>query len=199
MLASACSVFGVRSGLEQATYQVEETVGDEIEIRHYEPQIAVKTSSEKGPGEADSEAFRRLFRYISGANRGETKIAMTTPVETNRGGQEIAMTAPVSTERGENALEMMFFLPSGYTLATAPEPTDPDVRLVETPGRRMAVSRFTGFGGRDRVAAETEELLARLEASDWRVDGTPVTLFYDPPWTIPYLRRNEVAVSVTRE
>ena len=29
--------------------------------------------------------------------------------------------------------------------------------------------------------------------------GDPVVWFYDPPWTLPPLRRNEVAVRVTRQ
>jgi len=60
----------------------------------------------------------------------------------------------------------------------------------------MAVLRFTGLRGADAIAARQAELLERLESTAWKPIGPPLTWFYDPPWTIPFLRRNEVAVPV---
>jgi hypothetical protein len=75
-------------------------------------------------------------------------------------------------------------------------PNDPAVRLVEVPGETMAVLRFTGDRGAAAVAARQAELLRGLAGTAWAPQGEPVAWFYDPPWTLPWLRRNEVAVPV---
>jgi DNA gyrase inhibitor GyrI len=79
-----------------------------------------------------------------------------------------------------------------------PTPNDAAVKLVEVPAETVAVLRFTGDRSPDAVASHTADLLRALEDTDWSPTGTPVAWFYDPPWTIPFLRRNEVAVPVTR-
>ena len=124
---------------------------------------------------------------------------MTVPVESAARGEEIAMTTPVETApAADGGYAMRFFLPSSYTLASAPEPTDPRVRIVAVPETTEAVLSFTGSRSPERVADEQERLLSALASSAWRPTGPPVALFYDPPWTIPFLRRNEVAVPVAK-
>ena len=85
---------------------------------------------------------------------------------------------------------------SMFLMATLPVPNDPAVRLVEVPGETMAVLRFTGDRGAEAVAARQAELLRGLAGTAWVPRGAPVAWFYDPPWTLPWLRRNEVAVPV---
>jgi hypothetical protein len=122
---------------------------------------------------------------------------MTAPVETAAKPEKIAMTVPVETKaQATGTYVMRFFLPAGYTLETAPEPTNPDVRIFEVPERTVAVLRFSGSRGSDNVAVHLSELDTVLEGSGWRAAGEPFSMFYDPPWTIPFLRRNEVAVPV---
>ena len=204
---AGCSVFGIRSGTEQVPYELVADLGDDLEVRRYPARVAAEA---RVPAEAEGEdgddpmgrAFRLLFDYIKGANDGGREIAMTAPVETQRGA-EIAMTAPVETRdaaaaSGDGTAAMRFFLPASYTMDGAPRPTDPRLRLVEVPARTLAVLRFSGFGGRASVAEERRALLARLEDGAWQATGEPVALFYDPPWTLPFLRRNEVAVPVER-
>ena len=91
---------------------------------------------------------------------------------------------------------MRFFLPSSLTLETAPAPTDPRVQLAVVPENTLAVLRFSGSRRPSAVAERSEELLGVLADSKWQPGGRPFTLFYDPPWTLSFLRRNEVAVSV---
>lgn len=199
-LLTACSVVGIRSGYEQPDYTVVERLGEDVEVRRYEPRLAAEAVVEADDRETGREtAFRALFDYISGANRAESEIAMTTPVATDGGSREIAMTTPVETDAGgDGQLAMRFFLPASYTPESAPEPTDPRVQIVELPAQTMAVLRFSGFWGEDDVAARERELLETLDGRAWHPAGDPVTMFYDPPWTIPFLRRNEVAVPVTQ-
>jgi hypothetical protein len=202
---AACSVFGGPAA-EEPVYRVIETDGA-FEIREYPPIVVARTAvAAESRGVAVREGFGRLFDYISGENLGArdgagdggAKIEMTAPVivQQQAEGQKIDMTAPVLVTPGEGVWETAFVLPEGYTLATAPLPASPDVTLAEIPGRRGAVVRFSGSFGAENVA-EHERLLAEwvdaralAHRGDWQSAG------YNPPWTIPALRRNEVLVTL---
>ena len=200
VLVSGCSVFGIRSGYEQPPYTVLERVEETVEIRRYNSRLAAEVTVEAGDAEVGrDEAFRLLFDYISGANQGQSKVAMTAPVEVGAEAEKIAMTAPVETAAAEDGrYTMRFFLPSAYTSATAPQPTDPSVRIVELPAATVAVRRFSGSWDAEQLERRQAELLRALEESRWRPTGKPTSLFYDPPWTLSFLRRNEAAVPVAR-
>lgn len=193
-------MFGIRSGYEESAYTVIDRVNETIEVRQYRPQlvaeVVVEATDEKS---GRSAAFRVLFDYISGANRSQAKVAMTAPVETGTASEKIAMTVPVETgAQPEGRFAMRFFLPADYTLKTAPQPTDPRVSIRELPARTLAVLRFTGSTGADSVARALAEMEDALAGTTWRPSGAPTAMFYDPPWTISFLRRNEVAVAVAR-
>lgn len=214
LLAGVGQLVGIRAGTEQPPYEVVGRVGD-AEIRRYAPQIAAEAVVE-GPVEtARNEGFRRVAGYIFGDNTAKASVAMTAPVVQGReaagGSQSIAMTAPVVQARagrsesiamtspvvqqpaGAESWSIQFIMPSKYTMATLPQPNDPRVRLVEIPARTFAVVRFSGLGREDAVARHEKALDAALAGSSWRAVGEPVTWYYDPPWTLPFLRRNEVA------
>jgi hypothetical protein len=201
LVSAGCSVFGDRSGYESSAYTVIDRPAPDLEIRTYAPRVAAEVRVPMGDWQSDA-AFRTLFRYITGANEGAQDVAMTTPVEmTPRGasdGADIAMTTPVeSSEDADGMMRMQFFLPASYTVDTAPVPTDPAVAIVAVPEKRFAVRRFAGFGFESSVARETRALLADLSGAErWRAAAAPVAMFYDPPWTLPFFRRNEVAVAV---
>ena len=94
---------------------------------------------------------------------------------------------------------MRFYLPRKVVAAGAPEPTEPGVRLVRIPPERLAVLRFSGATDDARIAERKEALLRELRGSAWEpAGGEPVFFGYDPPFTPPFLRRNEVAVGVRR-
>ena len=197
---AGCSVFGVRSGYEQPAYDVVESLENGVEIRRYQPrvvaEVSVPTSADEG--DASGRAFRILAAYIFGENRSGDDISMTAPVEISEPSEKIGMTAPVAIEEGgEDGMRMRFFLPTEYTLDNAPRPNDPRVELRELPAETIAALRFSDpFVRRDTTAAE-KKLRQALEQSEWQAVGAPVALYYDPPWTIPFLRRNEVAISVS--
>lgn len=194
------SVVGLRGGTEEPRHTVEKLSGG-VELRRYSPRIAAQTTV-SGPEEtARSAGFRRLAGYIFGANVAGEKIAMTAPVAQESGmardGEKIAMTAPVSqTTAPDGGWVIRFFMPSQWTLATLPEPKDASVELVEVPAETVAALRFSGDRGPDAVASRTADLLRALADTTWSPAGAPVAWFYDPPWTVPFLRRNEVAVPV---
>jgi len=173
----AGSVVRLRFGTEEPRY-TSEKVTHGLEIRNYGPRIAAETTSSAATGNA--------------------KIAMTAPVA-RQSGQKIAMTAPVSKTSGaDGASVVRFFMPAGWTMDTLPAPNHDEVGLVTVPEETVAVLRFTGDRRSAAVAARTTELLDALKDTAFEPTGTPVGWFYDPPWTLPFRRRNEVAVPVAR-
>jgi hypothetical protein len=195
LMLTGCSVVGIRSGTEEPKYEVVGSIGP-VEIRHYGPRIAAETVIADDEYSARSAGFRRIAGYIFGGNRSSTKIAMTAPVA--QSSETIAMTAPVAQSQDASGRWVVrFFMPASYTMASLPTPTDPAVRLVDVPGETMAVLRFSGFGSVGAMDEHRADLLKALAGSKWTPSGVPVAWYYDPPWTLPFLRRNEVAVAVT--
>ena len=199
LMVGACSVVGIRDTPEPASTVIGR-VGA-VEIRRYAPTAAAETTVSGSELYARSIGFQRLFAYITGSNAGKGKIAMTAPVAQTAAAQSsaetIAMTAPVAqTQAAPGAWTVRFFLPPTMTAATAPEPKDRRVVIVPVPPRVVAVLRFSGQGTPATVAAEGRRLDTLLAGSAWRADGPLVAWFYDPPWTLPPFRRNEVARSV---
>ena len=181
-LESFLSVFGIRSGFEEPSYKVVSTIGHDIEIRQYGPRVAVETA-------AQGDDFKRLFDYIAGANTRKQTISMTTPVE-QRGGR----LAPPTSGQAAPAI-MRFFLPR-KAAADPPKPDDASVRIVDVPAQTLAVIRFSGTLDRVQSARYAKVLQEELASHDRKAEGEPFLLGYDPPFTIPFLRRNEIAVAV---
>jgi SOUL heme-binding protein len=195
---SALSVVGIRIGTEEPHY-VPTTVGDGIELRRYGPRIAAETTVAADEVRARSIGFRRLANYIFGANHRDEKISMTAPVaqQSDRSGDGIAMTAPVAASRAaDDRWTIRFFMPSKWTMDTLPAPDDDNVTLITVPGETVAVLRFSGDRSAGAVAAKSQELLEVLRYNGIEPIGEPVAWFYDPPWTLPFRRRNEIAVPV---
>jgi len=205
LMASACSTVGVRSGTEEPGFTEVARVGD-VEIRTYGERIAAQTVVSGSSEVARNRGFQRLAGYIFGGNTARTSIAMTAPVAqipddpTPGRSQSIAMTAPVAQgATGQDRWTIQFFMPAEYTMASLPVPRDPAVVLAVVPAETYAVLRFSGLGSARIVAEKQAEMEAALTGSQWVSAGDPVVWFYDPPWTLPPLRRNEVAVRVTRQ
>ena len=187
------SIVGIRHGTAEPDFTVERHVG-RVEIRHYSPRIAAETTVAAEEEAARSEGFRRLARYVFGGNTAKSKIAMTAPVAQQQS-EKIAMTAPVATERGAaGEWVIRFFMPAEHSLESLPVPNDERVRLVTVPAETVAVLRYSGVASLGAITSHTDELLTTLRDNGFPTDGEPFSWFYDPPWTIPFRRRNEVAV-----
>jgi len=178
-----------RAATETVPYTVVARL-DDVELRRYPETVAVETDAD-----SQSAAFGRLFRYIAGSNTGETEIEMTAPVEMSAGGATIAMTAPVEIGDDEGG-RMRFYLPEEYDGETAPQPTDDAVDLVTVPERTLAVRQFSWLPTEARVERETDALVEHLDEANVSLAGEPFYMGYDAPWTLPFLRRNEIAVEV---
>jgi len=182
--------------IEEPGFQVLEKDGS-FELREYAPYVVAETRVEANFEDAGGVAFRRLFRFISGNNVAQQKIAMTAPVTQSRG-EKIAMAAPVSQVADGRAFRVAFTLPSTYTIATAPKPLDATIQIHEVPAQVIACWRYSG---RWTVAnyRESETLLReRIKASGLEVRGDAVLARYNPPFTPWFLRRNEVLIPVVQ-
>jgi hypothetical protein len=189
---------------EPAFELVEET--PEYELRRYEPQILAETEVPGPFDKAGNRAFGILADYIFGANRSSEKIAMTAPVsqrpataEENDKSIRIEMTAPVTqrTKQGASGPYVLsFVMPARFKMETLPRPDDARVRLREQPGRLMAVRRYSGGWSEARYRVHEAQLLEALRADGLTPVGEPVYARYNSPFSLPFLRRNEVMVEV---
>lgn len=202
--AAAAGLIGAVPGVAHAIEQPAYTVVAEHpgwELRRYSPFVEARVTV-AGPWDAAvSNGFRVLAGYIFGGNQPNASIEMTAPVTAQRAGEKIAMTAPVAAQRaaapdGAEAWTVAFSMPSGWSLATLPTPDDPRVSLVEVAGHDAAVIGFRMWATAERIAAKTDELLASLTVAGLEPVGEPVVAQYNPPWTPPPFRTNEVMVRV---
>ena len=172
-----------------------------FEIRDYPALCVAEVTVTGDRSEAANQGFRLLAGYIFGGNKRRQSLAMTAPVAqipASQAQEKIPMTAPVTEIQGANAWLVRFIMPSTYTLDTLPIPNDSRVRLLGLPPTRFAVIRFSGLIGQDTVATQTEALNQAIKVHHLRPTG-PVSLAqYNPPWTLWFMRRNEVMVEVAR-
>jgi len=190
---------------------------DGFEVRRYPALVRAETEVYEATWrDALREGFRRLASYIFGQNRallgmaaiptaGEGVAVTVTPPLSTPGtrGEKIAMTTPVMSSATEtrsaaevSPFTVSFVMPSERSVGSLPAPVDERVMLRDVPARRVAAMRYAGRAGVERTLRKGRELLARVAAEGLRPVGEPLFAAYDPPWTLPFLRRNEVWVEV---
>jgi SOUL heme-binding protein len=166
------------NSIEEPRYQLIQAL-DDVEIRQYEPAIQAVTIL---PGSSStSEGFRRLAGFIFGGNEREQKIAMT---------------APVQETLGEERPTMAFTMPAQYSFGELPAPTDDRVTLQDVPARTVAVVSFSGWATRSKVERYERQLREALKLNAIATVGNSSLNQYNPPWTLPFLRRNEIMIEV---
>ena len=205
LLALLVGFLGMESAMaiEEPKYEVR-TSQAPFELRHYAPTLIAQTIVEGDMDAASNKGFRLIADYIFGNNLAAgseqaAKIAMTAPVAVEPQSSKIAMTAPVTIEPQLGSAQQWrihFVMPSQYTLANIPKPKNSAVTLHELPSKYFVVHRYSGFNTVARVQEKTEEALAWAKQQSLKVVGTPQLSRYDPPWTLPMFRRNEIMVEV---
>jgi len=173
---------------------------NDIELREYAPYLVAETMVEgvDDRNAAANEGFRRLFRYISGDNSATGKITMTAPVLQSQGdkGRKIAMTAPVQQTQTDAGWRVAFVLPAQYSLEDAPVPDDERIRVRQADPRVMAVIRFSGRWSESNYTRHRDELLDFLSRENLEADGDIMYAAYNAPFSLPFMRRNEVMVEI---
>jgi effector-binding domain-containing protein len=192
--AGAALVGPIMSDVEQAKYDVVEAHGA-IEIRDYAPKIVAEAQVSGERKEAIGDGFRLIADYIFGNNSAAQEVAMTAPV-IQQPSQKIAMTAPVMQAGEGDAWVVQFVMPASYTLKTLPKPNNDAVKLREIPSQRFAVIRFSGMGNNKNLQENTKKLKQFIAEKNLGVIGEPTYAFFNPPWTLPLLRRNEVMLEL---
>ena len=179
-------------GAKEPSYTVERAA-DGYEVRRYEPYLVAEAEVPPDSDDPLGTGFRMLFDYIRGANRRRTGIPMTKPVlKEKTPGETIAMTKPVLRQEEGTKTRVAFVLPAEYTLETVPQPDNPDIHIRAVPARRLAVVRFSGYATETVMAEKRSLLAARLARDGLNPRGPFLAAYYNPPWTPPFMRRNEV-------
>ncbi|CAI8600959.1 unnamed protein product [Vicia faba] len=193
-------VFG-KIGVETPKYEVIKTTQD-YEIRKYAPSVAAEVTYDPSQFKGDKDGgFMILANYIGALgnpqNTKPEKIAMTAPVITKDSAEKIAMTAPVVTNERNKMVTMQFILPASYEKAEeVPKPIDERVVIREEGERKYGVVKFGGVASDEVVKEKVEKLKLSLEKDGFKVVGDFLLGRYNPPWTIPMFRTNEVMIPV---
>jgi len=194
LFLAGCSVFGIRSAAEP-NYQVLNDYGH-IQIRQYPVLVVAQTEVSADYKNSSSQGFQRLAGYIFGGNKKQQKIAMTAPVIQEQEAETMAMTAPVIQQKSGSVWLMAFVLPSNYSAASAPVPLDSTIVIKEIPGKKVAVIHYSGSLSEQAIEERSEELKSWLSQQGYQAISPSRSAAYDPPWTLPFLRRNEVHIDI---
>lgn len=178
LLLTGCQV--TRAGYESAPYSVVRSEG-RFEIRDY-PSLVVVETPMRGARDGSDGSFNRLFRYISGSNADDEKIAMTTPV--------------FMSGDSTNAT-MAFVMPTQLSLTEVPRPADEAVTVREVPAGSFAVYRFRGGRSSENEQEAWSSLETWMQSQGLSAQSTAIYAYFDPPWIPGFLRRNEVMAQLT--
>ncbi|XUM22388.1 SOUL family heme-binding protein [Bradyrhizobium oligotrophicum S58] len=190
VLAGAAIAAGpIMSRVEQPKYDVVSQDGD-FEIRAYAPMIIAQADVQGARRPAIEEGFGIIASYIFGANQAKTKIAMTAPVQ-----QQATALPSAGQETGSDRWSVSFVMPSSWSLESLPPPADSRIKLTPVPAQRMVALTFSGSYSDGILAEKTRELRDYVQRKGLTVSGAPLLAFYNPPWTLPMLRRNEVMLA----
>ena len=187
----------VMSNVEKRKYKVIQSEQN-IEIRQYKPMIIAEVAVDGKREDAIRDGFRLIADYIFGNNTVEQNISMTAPVQ-QKENQKIAMTAPVQQQSMDKSWRMSFVMPSKYRLDSLPVPNNNRVRLKEILTKKFVVIKFSGSNSNENVIGHENQLMNFIEANHINIIGSPKYAFYNAPWTLPFLRRNEVMTEINQQ
>ncbi|MCX8530189.1 MAG: heme-binding protein [Rhodoluna sp.] len=168
--------------IEKPEYRVLSSANG-IELREYQEHWLAECNVENIDDlrTASSAAFNRLFNYISGQNEP---------------GQKIAMTSPVQQTKSETGWRVSFVVPSSFKPEEIPIPLHSSITLKKVVAGKFAAIRYRGAWNNDVFEAKTRELMSALKALKLKPIGDVSSAVYNPPFTPPPLRRNEVLVRI---
>ena len=167
-----------------------------IEIRQYPPLIIAEVKTAGSRQASISDGFRILADFIFGNNEGEKQLSMNGPI-TQQEGIKIAMTAPVQQEKTNTEWAISFIMPSKFSIDTIPKPINQTKKKIQIPAKRYGVVTFSGRSTEENLTTQTNQLEKYINGSNYSKAGNAKYAFYNPPWTLPFLRRNEIQFELT--
>ena len=172
--------------------------GKSYEIREYEKHIVAETEVSGNLGETLNKGFEILAGYIFGKNAKRESIPMTTPVTYEKQGksEKIEMTVPVSQEYKAGSSIISFVMPSKYSLETLPTPNDPTIKIRVVEKGKVAVKSFRGTVSQEKLLHLQKEFVRELDTDKIEMISGIRLAQYDPPFTLPSMRRNELMVDI---
>ena len=196
VLAVGAAMIGpIMSNVEVPAYKILKKEQN-IEIRQYPPLIIAEVKTAGSRQASISDGFRILADFIFGNNEGEKQLSMNGPI-TQQEGIKIAMTAPVQQEQTDTEWAISFIMPSKFSIDTIPNPINDRIKIIQIPSKRYAVVTFSGRSTEENLTTHTNELEKYINGSNYSKAGNAKYAFYNPPWTLPFLRRNEVQFELT--
>jgi len=170
-----------------------------FEVREYTPRIIAQVKIIGNFDEASSAGFRTLADFIFGnnsINNESEKISMTAPVVAEPTSEKIPMTTPVLAEEKNNEWLISFVMPKEYSFKTLPKPNNSEVTLITLPKEKFAVIVFSGLVRESSYDEKVKLLNNFIEKQDLKTSGSVQIARYNPPWTLPFFRRNELMIKV---
>ena len=190
LVFGAAMIGPIMSNVEVPAYKILKKEQN-IEIRQYPPLIIAEVKTAGSRQASISDGFRILADFIFGNNEGEKQLSMNGPI-TQQEGIKIAMTAPVQQEKTDAEWATSFIMPSKFSIDTIPNPINDRIKIIQIPSKRYAVVTFSGRSTEENLTTHTNELEKYIIGSNYSKAGNAKYAFYNPPWTLPFLRRNEV-------
>jgi hypothetical protein len=199
LLGYAAFNYFIMKDVKTPTYTVVKTFKN-IEFRQYAPMLVAEVNASGNRNEAASRGFKILADFIFGNNHTNNssaeKIKMTAPV-LQQPTQKIAMTAPVlQTKKQNEQWQIKFIMPQHYTLDSLPRPNNESIHIVQIPSKKMLAIRFSGSDSIHNLDKHQAQLEQFIVAHQIKTLGEFEYAFYNPPWTLPAQRRNEILVEV---
>tara|TARA_B100000795_G_C22776618_1_gene430297 strand:+ start:151 stop:768 length:618 start_codon:yes stop_codon:yes gene_type:complete len=170
-----------------------------FEIREYAPKILAQVNVQGDFNRASSKGFKVLANYIFGNNisvDGSSKIDMTAPVVMEPVSKKIEMTAPVITEGENEEWIVSFVMPKEYTLKTLPKPNNKNISITSLPKEKFAVIIFSGLVRESNYNEQIKLLKNFIITKNLKTIMPFQIARYNPPWTLPFFRRNELMIRV---
>jgi effector-binding domain-containing protein len=183
---------------EEPDFKLISEEGD-FQIREYEPKIIAQVEVEGNFDEASSKGFKLLADYIFGNNLldGESKkISMTTPVEMTPLAENLIMTSSIMDDQVNNKWSINFVMPQEYSLDTLPKPNNSQIDIIEVPSEKYAVIIFSGLVRESSYTDKAKLLSNYFKQNNFEKRGAIKIARYNPPWTLPFFRRNELMVKI---
>lgn len=192
LFLTSCSFFGAVN-VEKSKFNLLEK-SKNFEIRKYSKALIIQSETEEDYKASMNKNFRKLFKYIQGSNLDTQKISMTAPVTMQK---KISINKEsLIQEKSIKGWKMSFVLPSKFNISSAPEPEDKSLTLIELPEKVVAVYRFNGRLTKKSIDKNVNILKNLLQERDIKVLSSARSAGYNPPWTIPFYRSNEIQIDI---